>query len=268
MTRARRGRRIAATAISALAHGVLLVVLALHAPTLIAPREAAGPPEPVIPVLLIPRVPPAATRAASERSGVVRLHRRGLQPPSPEPSVEPLPAPPRRAAAEAALAAPGTAPPAPMAEGLREDLRAALRRGGIGCANPQAANLTRAEREACEERLGAGSKAAAYIQSPIAPEVRSYYDAVAKSKEPDGPPTPQKARGRLGMFEEAPVGMKGHGAGLGCRITFGPGGGVQRPAHGLKLGPLPCYVVPPAGSLTPDVDVVNPDSVVRHKKPD
>jgi hypothetical protein len=142
-----------------------------------------------------------------------------------------------------------------------------LRRSPIGCANPQASGLTRDERVACEERLGSGSKAAPFIPAPLAPEIRTYYDAVAKSKEPEGPPTPQRAPGRLGMFDGINVGMKGHGPGVGCHVTLGPGGSVQRPAHGLKLGPLPCYVVPPAGSLSPDVDVVNPDSVVRHAPP-
>jgi hypothetical protein len=88
---------------------------------------------------------------------------------------------------------------------------------------------------------------------------------VAKAKAPDGPLTPQTARGRAGIFDDTPVGMKGHTPSIGCHVKLGPGGGVVRPAHGLKLGPLPCYVVPPAGSLSPDVDVVNPDSVVRGK---
>jgi hypothetical protein len=264
---AKRGRKKAAIAVSALAHLALLALVASQAPTLFVPAEPGGPPEPVIPVLLTPRLPPAAT-APGERPGVVRLHRRQMRPPPSELTVAPLPVPPAPPAPTPAPAAPAAAvaPRAPvLPEGPREDLRAALRRSPIGCANPQ--SLSRDERQACEERLGAGSKAAPYIPAPIAPEIRAYYDAVAKAKEPDGPPTPQRAPGRLGMFDGLNVGMKGHGPSVGCGVALGPRGGPKQPAHGVKLGPLPCYVAPPAGSLSPDVDLVNPDSVVRQPPP-
>lgn len=267
----RRGRRIAAIAASAIAHGVLLALVALHAPRLVIPSEPGGPPEPVIPLLLMPRLPPSQSTAPGAQPGVVRLHRRQMRAPPPEPSVAPLPAP--QPVQTAAPAPPSPASVAPtrrqaLPEGPREQLGAALRRSAIGCANPQAAGLTREERAACEERFGSGSGAAPYIPAPLSPEIRAYYDAVAKAKAPDGPLTPQIARGRAGLFDDVPVGMKGHLPGAGCGLALGANGGAVRPAHSLKLGPLPCYVVPPAGSLSPDVDVANPDAVVRRKSPD
>jgi hypothetical protein len=261
---ARRRRRIAAIAVSGLVHLAVLAVVAMQAPTLFIPFESGGPPEPVIPVLLTPRLPPTAA-APGERPDVIRLHRRQLRAPPPELPVAPLPVPAARPAPTPAPAAPAAASRAAvLPEGPREALRATLRRSPIGCANAGAAGLSREEREACEERFGAGSKAAPFIPAPIAPEIRTYYDEVAKAKAPDGPPTPQRAPGSLGMFDGANVGMKGHGPAVGCHVALGPGGGVRRPPHGMKLGPLPCYVVPPAGSLSPDVDVVNPDTVVKH----
>jgi hypothetical protein len=162
---ARRGRRIAAIAVSALAHLGLLAVVALQAPTLFIPFEPGGPPEPVIPVLLTPRLPPSAAVPTGQRPGVIRLHRRELRAPPPELPVAPLPVPEMRPAPAPAPAAPAAAA-APRAavlpEGPREELRAALRRSPIGCANPGAAGLSRVERAACEERLGADSPGAAF----------------------------------------------------------------------------------------------------------
>jgi hypothetical protein len=56
---ARRRRTIVATAISAIAHVVVLTILALQAPTLRIPPQVSGPPEAIIPILILPRVPAA-----------------------------------------------------------------------------------------------------------------------------------------------------------------------------------------------------------------
>ncbi len=39
---------------------------------------------------------------------------------------------------------------------------------------------------------------------------------------------------------------------LGCALSFGGPKGAKdsKPAHSLKFGPLPCYLVPPKGFLT------------------
>jgi hypothetical protein len=49
----------------------------------------------------------------------------------------------------------------------------------------------------------------------------------------------------------------GHSVGLGCVGKFGGGHGLkwEKPPHALKLGPLPCYITPPQGFLTPEADV-------------
>jgi hypothetical protein len=55
--------------------------------------------------------------------------------------------------------------------------------------------------------------------------------------------------------------MPGHLPGIGCRIKFGiPKGwkGTAQPPHSLKLGKLPCFIVPPAGILTPEADIPTP----------
>jgi hypothetical protein len=79
-------------AASLAAHVAVLTVLALHAPRLRIPREVPGPPEAVIPVLIIPRTPPPR-RAPGARPQPIRLHRR-QQPYVPqETPVAPLVAP-------------------------------------------------------------------------------------------------------------------------------------------------------------------------------
>jgi hypothetical protein len=66
-------------------------------------------------------------------------------------------------------AAVGTAPhPAPLPEGPKGDLRAALRGSGVGCANELAVGLNRREIEKCDERWGeAARKAPVYANAPI-----------------------------------------------------------------------------------------------------
>ncbi|MDB5494200.1 MAG: hypothetical protein JWP86_1537, partial [Phenylobacterium sp.] len=88
MTAARRGRRIAAVALSAAVHALVLTALALHAPVLFIPTEPGGPPEPIIPLLLMPRLPPPAP-AAGVQPGPIRLHRRQLRAPLPDLPVAP-----------------------------------------------------------------------------------------------------------------------------------------------------------------------------------
>jgi hypothetical protein len=93
MRRARRRPLAAAIALSAGFHLAVLIVLAMQAPMLRAPpEEGTGPPEPIIPVLLTPRLPPSG----AQRPQALRLHRRP-QPFAGPPPVTPLPVPPVRA---------------------------------------------------------------------------------------------------------------------------------------------------------------------------
>lgn len=150
--RPNRRRTMVVVAVSAAAHAVTAVLLALHAPTLDVPEEEAGPPLPVIPVLLLPRTPPPAPGAAAPAP--IRLHRRP-QRASPVPAdVAPLRVPRQPRDAEApSPAPPSPLPPPPLTAGVRQ----ALRLGPVGCSNPDAIGLTREEREKCDELLAGGA---------------------------------------------------------------------------------------------------------------
>ena len=104
MRKARVELYAAATALSLGVHALLLTGLWLHAAKLVRPHEDAGPPEPIIPVLILPRTPPPAP-GSTEKPRPIRLHRRQLHPEiAPPPEVPPLVAP-RAPAQEAASAA-------------------------------------------------------------------------------------------------------------------------------------------------------------------
>ncbi len=161
MQTARRRSTIVAWAVSLTTHAVVLAILAAHAPMLRIPYEQAGPPEPIIPILLMPRAPPPVPGSAAPPAPI-RLHRR-VQPhmpqdlpiaplPVPAPAPPPPPAPPRPQA---------VLHPAPLPEGPKAELRTILRSGPVGCANLAA--LSRAEREGCDDAFGRGAREAAYI---------------------------------------------------------------------------------------------------------
>jgi hypothetical protein len=249
----RRTIRTAAIAASALAHVAVLIALVLYRPVLIIPEEPGGPPEAIIPILLLPRTPPPPAGGAPQ--GEVRLHRRAQRfaavPPPVTPLVTAVPAQPEAEAKPA----PTTAPPSPATLPLvSPDLRAALRRSAVGCANRTA--LSRAERDVCDERFGKAAGSEPYIAAAINPAKRAYYDAVADAKKPDGQPVPQRATGSLGMFDEDPRGVSGHPPGIGCRIPLGPGKKPKLPSHWLTLGP--CYIAPPQGPLSVEADITPP----------
>jgi hypothetical protein len=183
MPAARRGRRLAAIAVSAAAHLVVLTVLALHAPTLLIPPGPSGPPEPIIPVLLVPRLPPPVP-AAGTAPAPIRLHRRQLRVAAPELPVKPLPAPEPKPTPPTPPG-PVTLRPAPLPEGPKEQLRTALRRGPIGCANPQAFQLSREERVACDEQLANGAAAAAFPGLGLSAGKQGALDKAGARKEAD-----------------------------------------------------------------------------------
>jgi hypothetical protein len=94
------------------------------------------------------------------------------------------------------------------------------------------------------------------MPAAIPPRIRAYYDAVAEAKKPDPPLVPLRARSAMSMFEGDPVVTNGHGPAVGCKIHFGPGKVRNTPPHALTFGP--CYIEPPKGSLTPEVDLTPP----------
>ncbi|MDE2485840.1 MAG: hypothetical protein KGO51_00430 [Alphaproteobacteria bacterium] len=153
----RRGRTIGAVAISAALHAVILAALALYVPRLVIPEGESGPPQPIIPVLLVPRTPPAHAGGKPEP---VRLHRRPQ--PFAAPPAEPLTVRPNRAT-KPPKPGPVTLHPAPLPEGPKADIRETLRISPVGCANPDAVQLTKAERAACDEQLGKGAPTAPFL---------------------------------------------------------------------------------------------------------
>jgi hypothetical protein len=245
--------RAAAIVASVIVHAGLLTALLLYKPVLIVPEEPGGPPQAIIPILLLPRALPAATGGAPK--GEVRLHRRAQRFTLVPPQARPVLTAPAPVAPGSDKAGPAIAPPAPAGpEGPASDLRAALRHGALGCIDLGA--LSRAERDLCDERLGKAAAGQAYIPAPIDPLKRAYYDAVAAAKKPDGQPVPQRATGSLGMFDTDPRGVSGRPPGIGCRIPFGPGKKSDLPSHWLSLGP--CYIAPPQGPLSVEADITPP----------
>jgi hypothetical protein len=181
MNTARRRRTSWAIAASILAHlGVLTAVL-LQRPTLTIPDEPSGPPQAIIPILILPRTPgPVAGRAG--RPTPIQLHRRPQRSLPTETPVAPIVVPAARAAetpaqvqAPAALKAPQQ-PPAPP-DAVRATLRA-----GLGCTEQRLAAMSREERAGCLERLGRGAQAAPYIAPSLSPEKRALLDQAGAAK--------------------------------------------------------------------------------------
>jgi hypothetical protein len=263
MPTASRRRTTWAIAASALAHLGVLVAALMQRPTL-PPQslDVVGPPQAIIPVLILPRGGLAAADGTL-RLGDLQLHRRPQRfdqsVPAAHPSAEalapaaPAPARPTEAGQPSALAAEGQ-PAAPASPA--PDLRAALRHGVAGCANLAAVGMTRAERDACEDQLARNAAQAPVLAISLEPRIRAYYDAVARAKAPDRQPTPARAPGALGLLDVDDRGQTGHPPLVGCAIPFGPGQKPKLPSHWLTLGP--CFIAPPKGSLTVEADITPP----------
>ena len=177
---ARRGRRIGAVAASAAVHAVILAAIALHSPTLIIPEEPSGPPEPIIPVLLMPRTPP---QDAAQKPTPIRLHRRPQR--FAAPPIAPLPVPPVETAHAARPGPVITIHPAPLPEGPKSEVRTALRAGPVGCANPDAVGLTQAERDHCYEVLGKGAKTTTFVGLGLNRDKQQQLDTAGARREAD-----------------------------------------------------------------------------------
>ena len=186
MQTARRRRTTWAIAASLIAHVAVGVFLLAQHPRLLVPVETQGPPQAIIPVLLMPRTPPpSAGRVAPSQP--IRLHRRP-QPFIP-PDVTPAPIAPK-APTTPAPAAPGpkgppALHPAPLPEGPKGEVRTVLRQGLVGCANQLAVGLTRAERDLCDEKLGKGAKDADFTGLGLAADKLKGFDAASARKEAD-----------------------------------------------------------------------------------
>lgn len=182
MPAARGRRKYGIVAASLAVHAVLVTAVALHAPRLRVPPAVSGPPEAIIPVLILPRTPPPAA-APGAKPTPIRLHRRPQRF-----ATEPLPVAPLVAPTEAPP--PERAQPAPgprvlnlpgQQDAFAANARNALR-SRLGCDNP---SLTRAERERCLERFGAASRDAPVLGLGVNRDKASALDRAAARKEQD-----------------------------------------------------------------------------------
>ncbi len=153
-------RRYGIVAASVAVHVGLIALVAVQAPRLSELASETGPPEAVIPILLMPRAPPAAAHTGA-RPTEIRLHRRAQRFADDFPPIPPLVIPTPTVEREAQASGPRAPAPPPPPDPIGPNARAALR-GKLGCANANLLGLTRAEREACEDQLAAGAKQAPF----------------------------------------------------------------------------------------------------------
>jgi hypothetical protein len=180
MKTAARRRLMSAGVASIAVHVAVLAVLALQSPVLRAPLEPSGPPEAVIPVLIMPRTPPLVS-GTGERPAPIQLHRR------PQPNLPAaLPVPPlvipEPKAPEAAPPAPRAitapiAPPTVAAESVRSALRTTF-----GCSDAQMMNLSPTERARCLERLGQGAHETPYFAPALPAGKRAALEKAGDAK--------------------------------------------------------------------------------------
>jgi hypothetical protein len=187
-----------------IAHLGVLTAALLQRPSLVIPVESSGPPEAIIPVLILPRTPPSAAGGGA-RPAPIQLHRRLLRNLPGETPVRPLLLPAPKPVEAPAQAAPSSAPvreavpaPPPPAEAVRGTLRAML-----GCSS---AALSRDERTRCQERLGRGAHDEPYLAQLLSKEKRAALDQAGAAKLADrmtlertapplGPPPPSDYSG-------------------------------------------------------------------------
>ena len=234
----RRRQGAIAAAVAVAAHLLFLLALGWRIPT-VAPLQ---PPDtrPPVEVQLLRRLPARSAPSSAPPSPTARAAPGAIRASPAEPSLP---------------SAPVAAPPAPEAAA-----------GAPDCATEDLPLLTEAEKARCrnqidadkERRLarGADERAAKQVAEAqrgpqtyrMASEKEAYYAAVAQTY--------------WALSSNGPRGA-GHLPGIGCAVGGVPFlGGVEtnknlfekkkeiRPPKSLKLGPLPCYLVPPQGMLT------------------
>ena len=228
------------------AHALLLVLLA-RPMTLVFPDRSND--DGAVEVIL-ERPPRPARPASPSEAGPPAPHRPARAAPS---TVETLPLAPAAAPTTSTATGPTFALPGP-----RGDLGATLRAGGFACASDRRGLLSPEERARCEEKLGALALRAPSLPAPIDPAKRAYYDAVAEAYAQGGPVVPLTARGGAGRLDVETRANTGHGPRVGCSVEIGPNArkAPKGPPNAPRAGP--CFIQPPVGSLTPEVDIPRP----------
>ncbi len=176
MRPADRRRLTIVLAASGIAHLGMFALLAVNRPQL---AQSQAPP--IFEVEVVPFVmPPRQDHAAPAQTLASRplRPRRTLRPDETTP-VAPLVTPNAPRAGEDMEP---SLTPSPAAPGLPADLRNALKRSAVGCANPTL--LSKVERETCLEKLGAGAKDAPFIPPPIAKDkLRGFEEKTAAQEQ-------------------------------------------------------------------------------------
>lgn len=210
MPAARPSRRYGIVAASVAVHAALLTAVALHAPRLRIPPQEAGPPEAVIPVLILPRTPPP-NAAPGAKPAPIRLHRRPQRFADDLPPIAPLVAPVQeKAAEERAAPAPG---PRVLSLPSQEDALAANARNALRSRlNCDDARLSRTEREDCLQRFGAAGRDAPVLGLGVDRGKASELEAAARRKEQD-----------YGYKRSTPVGSGASGTGRNAGAIERPG---------------------------------------------
>lgn len=238
MQMVRRRRTSWAVAASIAAHLGLLTAALLQKPVLRAPVEPGGPPEAIIPLLIMPKVP-APAAGHGERPAPIHLHRRQLRNLPPPPTVAPLVAP----SAPPAEAAPRTpAPvvirPAPEPAAVPPDAVRATLRATLGCSEARIAGVTREDRTGCLDRLGRGAREAAYLPPALSPEKRAALQQAGDAKMAQKTIAGRAISAARARFDTADydgepyIGDDGQGA-------LGPVEHKPSKRAAAKLGPLP-----------------------------
>lgn len=183
MPTARRRRTSWAIAASIAAHLGVLVVVLLQRPTLRIPVEPSGPPQAIIPILMMPRLP-APAAGTGTAPAPIQLHRRPPRNADDFPPIPPLVIPTEEKPVDApapvrAEATPKVqAPPGPSPDAVRATLRATL-----GCSSDsKLGGFSREDRAGCAERLGRGARDATYLAPALSPEKRAILDQAGSAK--------------------------------------------------------------------------------------
>lgn len=157
----------------------VLLALALHgllaAGLLLTPKEPP-PPETIIDVVLAPPWRPRPPLRDKSRDSHLPVREPAAER-ADKPANSPAPIVPRTASDSGAWQVRESG--APEQEGVRRSLRT-----GVGCRSADFLSLTKAEREACDEKLAAGAKdAPAY--AVLSPRLKKEFDGVFECPEGD-----------------------------------------------------------------------------------
>ncbi|MFI4966914.1 MAG: hypothetical protein ACHP9T_16310 [Caulobacterales bacterium] len=167
---------------SIVVHLGLLTAVLLQRPVLTIPNQPGGPPEAIIPVLILPRAPPRMSGKGATPAPPIQLHRRPQRNLPAETPVAPLVVPLARSAEGPTQAPSPAAPTASLMPPAPPDAVRATLRATLGCTETRVPGLTREDRAGCLERFGRGAREAAYLSPALGAEKRALLDQAGAAK--------------------------------------------------------------------------------------